>query len=478
MSELQKRLSQAVAAYRESVRDGGWGASAGAPPSAMHTTEVLAVLRAARVPSGSAIVTDALNYLVGVPLHEPSPSGIKHPDGPRDASEALTAKCVWTLCGLTMFPASRQDPRLGPAQQRRIEWLDAYQWAKRGAWSEHPDDEHPSLLSTSAAITGLSRISNYHPCAKDARNLVAQARAVVRGAATVGKSPLKSQRTAWWGLKADARKGSASATAMAVLSLAGGKPEDRRLAAQGARWLLSHRDLWQCAIEDDNTAPEFGRRHMTFSLALRAVLRVLRLPSDDLALRPTVNYLETLWSPERREWRHGTPQAHTSPSGSYAAAMAYEALTRSWRFDPERDILRASRRSVRNPPRTEKFVYIGAKRTVTVRSFDGETVEMTLPTRVHKIFEEMAIRHNRGDGSKNPNASSCDLLELARKHEVEPETVLRYCRIVNNTLRTEAAALRQRHDCLVQVIRPSGNPRRRRALIDVDKVRFESREGY
>jgi hypothetical protein len=478
MSELQKRLSQAAAAYRERARDGGWGASAGDPPSAVHTTEVLAVLRAARVPYGSAVVRTALNYLAGVPPLEPSPSGVEHSDAGRDASETPTADYAWALCGLTMFVASRQDPRLRRAQQGCIEWLKTHEWNGQGAWSERPEDEHPSLLSTSAAITGLGRIGNYHPNGADARSLVTRARAVVHKIATVPPSPLRSQRIAWWGLKAEASHGSASATAMAVLSLAGGNLEDRRLAAQGARWLLRHRDLWQCAIEDDAAAPEPGRRHMTFSLALRAVLRGLRLPSDDLTLRPTVGYLETLWWPEHREWRNGTPHAHTSTSGSYAAAMAYDALARSWRFDPDRDILGASRRGTRNPPRTEQFVYIGPERTVRVRNFDGEELEMTLPTRVHKMFEELATQHIRGAGSKNPNASSCDLLDLARRHRVEQETVLRYCRIANNTLRSEATEQRQWHDCLLQVIRPSGNPRRRRATIDVDKVMFDSREGY
>lgn len=50
---------------------------------------------------------------------------------------------------------------------------------------------------------------------------------------------------------------------MAVIALAGGGPDDRILAREGATWLLRHQNTWVGRVEPDPAAPDANWQHMT-----------------------------------------------------------------------------------------------------------------------------------------------------------------------------------------------------------------------
>lgn len=309
MSTFQRRLTRTVEAYRGLQADnGGWGEDPwiGSPTSIVNTVEVLAVMRAAGTAYEDDAVQRALRYLSDAVVSHPQP--VPEPDSDRDLdprkepprgvpkSEARgenTRYCAWGISGLTLFKASRHDPALLEAQAHCVSWLDRHQCAGNGAWAEAPkEEEHPSLVSTSAAITGLSRLCPYTSAGERAGRLVERARTVVRQLAhhTDGARP-----KAFWSLRADAAdaSGGASATAMAVIALSGGTASDRDLAFKGAKWLLANPKKWDSKVEIDGSVPDAEWRHMTFSLALRAAVRGTH-QSRSKALRNTVQYLDSL----------------------------------------------------------------------------------------------------------------------------------------------------------------------------------------
>ena len=459
MSIFQERLARAVSGYRHSSKDGAWGEyrSKDAPASIVNTVEVLAVLKAAQTPYEDVLVKRSLRFL--------STAVIDHPvqRGPN------VRYCAWGLCGLTMYSQSRHDPTLQSAQVHCVDWLADNQLTQ-DAWGEQPTDDHPSLLATSAAITGLRRVCPYHEAGEHATELVKQARTVVRALARQG-SGKKSQRTTSWTLVpgGGGASPSASATAMAVLSLAGGEGLDREMASEGARWLLRHPQKWRTAVEQDEHTPEANWQHMTFSLALRAILRGAKRPSNDVALRDTLKYLGELWSEEREEWRHGKPNApRTSPSGSYAVVTAYEAMARAWPFDAQREIL-GERSQTGSLPPAEVSVNIGRDDLITITDINGGKLTATLPPNLLNMFRILALRHIDGAEKKTLNEWSCDFTRLTKELKVVEETTKRYMRGINKVFKDESHG---QDGSIGDIVQVSGHEKPR-MLINVDRVTVE-----
>jgi hypothetical protein len=474
---FQHRLQQAVGTYRQNQgADGGWGEDrfADAPTSIVNTVEVLAVLRAGGVSYEDQTVRRALGYLGDAVFSHPEPLPTGEETIVDEARGENTRYCAWGLCGLTLYRQSRHDPSLGDAQRRCVEWLRDREWNNQGAWSEGPSDEHPSLLSTSAAITGLSRICGYHPAGRVAGELVTRARRVVHSLAnrTGGDG---SGRASSWSLVpgGDPRRPSPSATAMAVIALAGGGHEDRTLAMEGATWLLRHRRTWAETVESDPTAPYANWQHMTFSLGLRAILRGTRRDSADPQLRGTVRHLDELWRVEDCEWAHGIPGARPSPSGSYAVVTAYEAMTKAWPFDAEREILRE--RSTRGRPAMapETVVRVRADSGLVVTDLDGFSFDVGLPPTELEIVRLLAVRHSQGAGEDTIEARSLDLRELAEHLALMTDSVRRYVQHVNQAIKERAEYHGRSIGDLLQIAKSSQGPSRRRALINVDRVTVE-----
>jgi hypothetical protein len=484
VSTFQERLTLSVEGYRgRQATDGSWGENPweGAPGSIVNTVEVLAVMRASGVLYEDTTVQRALTYLSEAVVSHPQrrrddgrpgegENGARGEFSEGDARGAHTRYCAWGLSGLTLYKASRHDARLADAQRHCVTWLAEHEWAGRGAWGETPEDEHPSLLSTSAAITGLTRVCARHPSGDDASELVRRARAVIRSLAlrTHGAQP-----TASWPARPNAPhpRGNASATAMAVIALAGGDPEDRVYAGEGARWLLAHKDEWADKIELDAFVPDANWQHMTFSLALRAILRGIHLPSSDHTLRPVVRYLDELWLEQEYQWSHGVPEARPSPSGSYAVVTAYEAMANAWPFDAQREILGERSTVGRSGKPAQLRVHVDHENVTLVSYLDQSQVAVTLPARLAEMMNLLAQRHCEGAESGKLDEKSWDVLELADAlGGKEIDTVKHYMRDINRLLQDGARREGKTIGEIVQLMQSSTSRGRRRMLINVDKV--------
>jgi hypothetical protein len=487
-STFQERLTKAVEGYLEKRgEDGGWGEDRfpGAPSSIVNTVEVLAILRAGGVRYEDEAVQDALTYLTKAVVTHPLPDVGTADRTEHEARGEHTRYCAWGLSGLTLYKASRHDPRLADAQLHCVEWLrdrmwtDAGPWARAkaegrqieraGAWGEYPDDPQPSLLSTSAAIAGLSRMCSRHVAGGTAEQLVKAARRAVRARV---QRPDDSDSMAFWRARRDGGEGeqSPSATAMAVISLAGGDEHDRSLADDGARWLLSRIDEWQEQIENDSEVPDANWHHMTFSLALRAVLRGAQLPSSESVLLPVVGHLNALWSDEHGEWAHGLSDLRPSPSGSYAVVAAYEAMANAWPFDAQRQILEATAAARRSDKPARLSLHVGED-ALTVQCPDRARVTVKLPAR----FAPMMTRLARGDADGLVGSRSLGLLALANVLELEVDTVKRYTREINKLLKSDLLRHGESIGEILQLptVTTGDGKKEKRVRLNVEKVTFD-----
>jgi hypothetical protein len=486
MSTFQHRLTRTVEAYRGlQAADGGWGEDpwVGSPTSIVNTVEVLAVMRAAGTTYDDEAVQRALRYLSEAVVSHPQPvpdpvlgselDTEEHAHGEISKNEARgenTRYCAWGISGLTLFKASRHDPALREAQSHCVSWLAEHECGVGGAWGEGPEDLHPSLVSTSAAITGLSRVCPYSPAGPEAGRLVERARTVVRQLAhrTDGARP-----KAFWSLRADAAdaRGSASATAMAVIALSGGAVIDRELAFKGAQWLLANPAKWESKREVDGSVPEADWRHMTFSLALRAILRGTHQPRSKV-LRRAVLYLDSLWHESKRQWSHGVPGADPSPSGAYAVVAAYEAMANAWPFDVNREMLgeKAVPDEARASP--EALLRIGRNAATLVSDLDGSEITANLTPVQAQMMILLGKRRIEGAGIDELDAKSWDVLELAEEIEsgVDAATVERYVRKINENFKDVASSKRKDIGIVVQVQKSSTSLAGRRALVTVKNV--------
>jgi hypothetical protein len=460
MSTFQQRLTTSVEGYRKlQGEDGGWGADpwVGSPTSIVNTVEVLAVLRAAKVHYEDPAVTRALKYVSEAVFTHPRPTR----DGGRGAN---TRYCAWGLSGLTLFKESRHDPALLEAQCACVNWLAANECQGKAAWGDTPLDEHPSITSTSAAITGLSRMCGYQPAGEQASDLVERARAVVRRLArqTRGAHPKAS-----WPLRADLPRqpGSASATAMAVIALAGGSKEDRTTAFHGAEWLLAHTDLWENRIEIDGS----DWRHMTFSLALRAILRG-RHQANATALREVVRYFDLLWFEEKGQWSHGSPGWDPSPSGAYAVVAAYEAISNAWPFDAGREILGVKASSEQMEIQAEVRLQVFGTSAKLIDDLDQSELVVEFNSGEARMMSLLGRRRLEGRGNDTLEPKSWDMSDLAKELGVRASTVERYKRDINKRFRDEASRVDKPTGDVVLLRESTTSTSGVRALIAVENV--------
>ena len=352
MSTFEQRLTVAIERFKSlQSGDGGWSErlQSGYNSSIVNTVEVLAVMRAGGVSYRDDAVENAVKYLTKAVVEHPSVGGAGR--GP------YTRYCAWGLSGLTLYRESRHDKRLLKAQEHCVLFLKEHQ-LRDGGWGESPPDCHPSIISTSAAIAGLARVCPYAKFGDDAQSLLRDARKIV---GTLRHETGGTKPKTYWSLDVREVRDSWAATAMAVISLAGGSPHDRKLAAQGAEWLRDNVRKWQTEVETGGGIhPSW--RHMSFSLALRAVVRAGREPSVG-EIKRVVGYLDALWIDDVGLWARGRPDADSSTSGAYAVVAAYEAYANARRFDPDREILRHKADKDAKFTKARGHLYIGFPET-------------------------------------------------------------------------------------------------------------------
>jgi hypothetical protein len=460
---FDEHLRKAVESYRRrQTIEGGWGEDRfeGAPASIVNTCEVLAVMRAARVRYDEPTIQDALMYLARAVVDHPKRRG-----STLAARGENTRYCAWGLAGLTLYDQARHDVGLADAHEACVAWLSDHELNGAGAWGEVPNSEHPSLLSTSAALRGLQRLCGYHPAAAEARRLVSNARRQIRGLTR------ETGQMAGWAQTPRERSISPSATAMAVLMLSEGDFEDGGLAIRGARWLLAHVRDWGTMVEPDASARGANWHHMTFSLGLRAILATGVATPEHRSLRETISYLTELWLPDEAEWSHGRPGARPSPSGSYAVVLAHNALRRAWPFDIDEALHGWRRRTAPAEAPPEVQIAVGADREITVTDLDGR-VKLTARLRpaLHHLFMELAVRHEAGAAQATLDARSLSTEELALALEVTADTVRRNAQKVNVELRKAAESGGESVGDLIQLMSVTGDPGNRRWILAVDRA--------
>jgi len=334
------RLAQAAERYKLIQMDHvskAWGHLKDAQANIPNTAEVMAILRRNHESYESDSVQWGLNYLATRVFTHPLPMG----EGGR---WPLTRFFVYGLVGLTQWEQWTDDhrPRRRPSELKKpvtlpdedpktvpdavthcIECLQSHRLGD--GWPDRPDASPPrcSVLETAGATMVLSRLGVLPDEVHEARNFLADVQSAKDGSwpEIVGRGSKRGE-------------GSPAHTSLAVLALADGDDNHKRHAERGRDWLLNHAGRWERATDPEQHEGVEEWLHMTFSLGLRACLR---MGIDPLlpALRPSIELLDELWVDDANEWRGGE---HERPSvhGSHAVVMAYEELKRAQaRVDPE-----------------------------------------------------------------------------------------------------------------------------------------------
>lgn len=464
-STFRDHLYEAIDRYRElqSPEDGGWPEDRfpGAARSIVNTVETLVVFAGAGVRYEDPVVQRGLSYVAeNVQLHY----------GPEDDETGTRGERVrylaFALWGLSIFDEAIHDPTWEPARRfcvlRLLESrLDREENYHTGGWGEKPDDADLSVLTTSVAVQGLERICRSSELFELADPLVIRARKAIASLAVNGRASTYWSQTAY-----DERRPCASTTARAVLALAQGTATEQNLASQGAVWLMAH-PSWMGETEEDQRPPGAHWTEMSFSLGVRAVIaayRARRLTPADLSA--VADQIDRLWSPEAREWSHGSVDTKGSPSGSSAVVLAAQALRDAWLWHPS-GARRSDRR--RRPVERRRFrLRIDAAWKVTVIDVnDLVRAECQLSRRrLQEMLGFLAVLQGDANDGRPIEARSALQRDLAIHFGIDADSVRRSVDRINNELRT--AANRAGHQ-LGDLVQPAGEaPAGRRHWLNVD----------
>jgi hypothetical protein len=420
---------------RQSQAEGGWGSRldvVNTPLSIVTTMQALRALRAVRVPYDDPAVQAGLRYLAAKVQVHPFRQTKATPEG-RGAHPRF---CAFGLLGLTTWDEGRHDQELWEAQRFCVNWLE-HEALEHGGWADAPEENALSLTATSPAIRALERICPSLDVAGKARELAREARdEMVRQAQ--GRT---SHR--WWAQHPEWTEPSYATTSLAVLALVSGAPEHREAAEAGARWLMQNASAWTTLIEIDWRIFNRQWTHMTFSLALRAVVGPAgRVDPADARLKPAIEHLYHLWSEEDGAWLHGAPNRAPTTSGSGAVISAAETLRRHWRFDPLADV---RRRRVRPtpPPVPDPIdshplrVELRRNRAMIVEEDGSEyvNVDLTRSPQQRELLEILAERHRAGAAEQELRARTVAAGELAQRLRIRPDSVRRMADRLNEKVR-------------------------------------------
>lgn len=236
---------------------------------------------------------------------------------------------TYALWGLTRYRQSASDRAWAEAFAACLDWLETHQRAD-GGWPAKADgSDRLSLVVTMPAVTALQRLNAHPLLGERAQRLTAQARHAVLSDARrrTEAGPLL------WHHRGEAHPSHAQ-TALAVLTLADSHDDEHQGAAeQGAKWLARRVKDWAGTVESDPQQKHWWI--LTWSLALRAIIRTDVAVPNAPQLKPAFEALAPLWDQEAHAWSPVPgPGAHGSMSGSFAVLSAVRAATRAWSFDP------------------------------------------------------------------------------------------------------------------------------------------------
>lgn len=322
-----------------------WLHLADASTSLVGTAHALAMLRMRGYEAHDPIIENGLRYLAREVKVHTKP-------GRRGEYSRYPAYALW---GLMRFPAGLADEKIVDGARFSATWL-IRRARPSGGWSVEgrpSDDGAISLPATMAAVYGLDRLPPYVRGSLAARCNAASSAA--RDA--VAEHAYGSGTQSYWKQRSGG-KACPGATGLAVLTLAGGSPDHRQLAAQGINYLLANPDDWTGSVHLDQHLDQLTWRIMSFSVCLRAVLHPCsgQTPTESVKAA-VIEHMDSLWSEKTGAW--AVEQGNdASTTGSYAVAAAVRALKNAWEYDPAIEIsprrrAQSKRRSKKKSPASE-----------------------------------------------------------------------------------------------------------------------------
>jgi hypothetical protein len=476
MTEYDQRLRACAKRYSEEFqrRGGGFGEDriSGAPVSIVNTAEILTVFHAAGVPYHAPSVRRAHEYIAAKVQVHPLPRGTHH-----EARGRSTRYPAFGLLGLTAYAEGVHDGKLEKAQQVCVRWFDRYE-LDDGGWSESARVSELSLLSTQAVVEGLERLCVRIPDTSEVEVLCQRARAACLRQGVRGTGSDAQMR--WWSQKAGGTEPSASATALAVMLLARGTAHQRGAAREGVEWLVRNADRWAAATEGDANSRTANWRHMTFSLALRAVLAIPGISPARPELQGVVAFLNELWNEEQDGWSHGRAGADVTPTGCYAVVRAVQALAHAYRFDPNDLLKKKPSRSRSTVSSARRKIAIDAEGRLTVIDLGDQVLvdRFALRQRASKTNEQiirLLARRQRDHLHGAEAQGSMTTAEIASALNLQEQSVSKAITRLNANL---SAATPIDDGTLVELIQPVGATRslaNRRWRIDATAFELEDR---
>jgi hypothetical protein len=440
---------------RRSPQDGGWPHRLdveNAAPSIASTAHVIEILRVSKYEFQDPAIQGGLAYLASaVRTHTQT----KRADSPgRGASARYPAYALW---GLTRYPQAPFSKNLEKGFEFSLSWLHKNR-LEGGGWAIGRDGNF-SLTVTTPAVHALDRLA-FLPTewGKAADTMRKEARLRVM------RERRGSKKSPWWTPYGDRGKPSGAATAMAVLTLAGGGEPERDLARNAIGWLLKHPEEWVNHCESDTFVEDRSWQMLSFSLGLRAVLHPCAKESPDTEiLRAAIEHWDDLWIEEANAWTH-IPGAVPNTTGSFGVIVAARALKRAFDFDPATHMLGArskkAKRSKRIPlPRPPLTVTLNPSgQRIHVVNQMGETMVKTKVKGPKQwlILEQVARRHLEGQATNDQSRQTISLTEL-KAHSPSAEAVTKAIDRVNALLSEVATKKYNQHlPSLIEDITPSG----------------------
>ena len=388
---LPARLARTAGIYLENIRDdGGWGLSSGQVSSLVNTAEVLAILESGGIAYEHECVQRALTYLASnFPTH------LSDPDrGPR------TRYAIFTLLGLTEYRQASTRVDVHACLEFAVRWLKTSNRVA-GGWTVDAESRELSIFATTAAMSALARAAPGDPAIEEgADSLLANSLGAATWPAEAGADHHGQPSHALTGL-----------AALALFDAGRARP-----ARAASRWLHDRPVWWSTRTEAAREEVGTPWRHMSFSICARAVLRA-GAPVYDVRLRPSLQYLDSLWSQREGLWSDGTPRDHLTVRGAYAAALLYQELRCSiLRMDPLS--LANTLQPVPNPVRANaRFLGMdlnAEEGEIIIESPQGTLYAITLDHDSHRLVKALATSAGRPLSARQLG----DLLEV-NAHDIQ-----------------------------------------------------------
>ena len=422
--ERVARLEEVLAARQ--AKDGGWPHRLdvkNAATSIPSTAHVIEILRARNFEYGHDAIQDGLRYLSTFMDHVRARG-----KGERDS----TRYPAFALWGLTRFPQSAFDDKFDEAIAKAVKWL----WNHRledGGWATDRDDSF-SFTVTMPTVHAFDRLAHHPTYGVAVKAMADQARRrVVREAQGLKTS-------AWWTPYGDGGEPSGASTAMAVLTLAAGTPDQRRVARAGITWLLRNPEEWVDRCEADIHIETRSWQMLSFSLGLRAILH----PCADKAppqpiLEAAIRHWDDLWIEDPGAWSH-TPGDKPNTSGSFGVMVAARALKRSFEFDPAVHLrVRPRKRRAKKKGEARSSLRLTIDRKRQHVKVVNQVGHLVVDTRIGGpkqwlMLRLVAERHRAGQGSNDQAEQKITLAELKRANESSEEACEKAIERVNEVL--------------------------------------------